>query len=64
MGLEYKLILEHAINNKNHYKNVIKMIDRDKNSKKELIAAGYTEDEAFKTLFIIHGEFLSSLALK
>ncbi|EUJ51563.1 hypothetical protein [Paenilisteria rocourtiae] len=61
MEEEHRIILEHAKDNKDHYKKIIEMIDKDRDSRLELIASGYTEDEAFKTLFIINGEFLSTL---
>lgn len=64
MEIEHGLLLEHAKKNKTHYKKIIEIIDKDRNSKNELIAAGYTEEEAFKTLFIVNGAFLTTLVCK
>ncbi|MBC1235182.1 hypothetical protein HCA15_14055 [Listeria booriae] len=64
MEIKHGLLLEHAKKNKTHYKKIIEIIDQDRNSKDELMTAGYTEDEAFKTLFILNGAFLSILAGK
>ncbi|MBC6309162.1 hypothetical protein HCJ66_06305 [Listeria sp. FSL L7-1582] len=64
MGLKHGLLLEHAKKNKMHYKKIIEIIDQDRISKDELMVAGYTEDEAFKILFILNGAFLSTLACK
>ncbi|MBC1433774.1 hypothetical protein HB848_00285 [Listeria rocourtiae] len=64
MEVEQRLRLEHAKENKTHYKKIIEIIDRDKISKNELIAAGYTEDEAFQTLCILNGASLATLVCK
>ncbi|EUJ29646.1 MULTISPECIES: hypothetical protein [Listeria] len=61
MGQKYKLLLEHAKSNKGHYQNVIALIDEDRDSLDELLEAGYTEKEAFKTFYLLNGELLSKL---